>query len=308
MQERKLRYLVGEDPTEPAARPASAGSPGAAQPVASTMAAGSSPSLSAPADDYPPTRRARPRPDAHAPAAETDKALIFLWKGFVFLRRAVIIALAALAIWLATMFFVILAFRFFNPPVTALMLIRAAEANGMEQRWVPLDRISPNLVRAVISSEDTRFCQHYGIDPDEIRAAIRRARKGTPRGASTMTMQLAKNLFLWPDKSYVRKALEAPLTLMIEALWPKWRIAEVYLNVVEWGPGIYGAERAARHHFKRSARRLTPAQASLLAVSLPNPQVRKAGRPSRLMRRLAQTVQARMRVLGSGANCVLRPF
>jgi len=199
-------------------------------------------------------------------------------------------------------------YRFVDPPVSSLMLIRSAQGYEREQRWVPLSQISPHLIRAVISSEDGRFCTHYGIDIEEIQAAIRRARGGLPRGASTMTMQLAKNLFLWTDKSYFRKAIEAPLTLMIEAFWPKWRIAEVYLNVVEWGPGIYGAEAAARHHFGKSAASLTPREAALLAVSLPAPLKRNPGRPKALTRKLANNIVRRVRLMGDTYHeCVLQP-
>ena len=144
---------------------------------------------------------------------------------------------------------------------------------------MPLDRISPYLQRAVITSEDGRFCQHRGVDWGEIEEAIERARDGIPRGGSTISMQVVKNLFLWPSKSYVRKALEIPLTFAIELAWPKPRILEIYLNIAEWGPGVFGAEAAARYHFGKSAAALTPSQAALLAVSLPNPMERRAGAP-----------------------------
>lgn len=222
-----------------------------------------------------------------------------------FLRKGFWFVLAAAGVWLATMFMLIVVYGFFNPPLSALMLIRMAGGQTIDQRWVPIEGISPNLVRAVISSEDARFCSHWGIDTDEIEAAIRRARGGLPRGASTMTMQLSKNLFLWPDKSYFRKALEAPLTLMIEAVWSKRRIAEVYLNVVEWGPGIFGAEAASRRHFKKPASMLSPAQAAALAVSLPNPIARQPSRHGPRLKAMSRTVQARMRAMGGGAACVL---
>lgn len=213
--------------------------------------------------------------------------------------------MAAVA-WIAVMAAAILVFRTVDPPVSALMLIRTWQGHGLDQQFVPLSKISPNLVKAVIASEDNRFCQHAGIDLAEIQSAIADAKDGAPRGGSTISMQLAKNLFLWPDRSYVRKVLEAPLTLLIEATWPKWRIAEVYLNVVEWGPGLYGAERAARHHFGRSARRLSSRQSALMAVSLPNPRVRRAGNPGRLTQKLARVIVKRARVLPKAATaCVL---
>src|SRR5690606_4414088 len=117
-------------------------------------------------------------------------------------------------------------------------------------------------------------------------------------GASTISMQVAKNLFLWPSKSYLRKALEVPATLMIELLWPKRRVLEVYLNIAEWGPGVFGAEAAARHHFAKTAKRLSGREAALLAVTLPNPTRRSAGKPSRLVARLASLIERRAQTLG----------
>lgn len=216
-------------------------------------------------------------------------------------------AALALAVWFAAMVFLIVVFRFVDPPTSALMLLRSAQGVSIDQRWTPLEKISPNLVHAVITSEDGRFCSHWGIDPREIVEAIGQSSRGRPRGASTMTMQLAKNLFLWPHYSYVRKALEVPLTLTIDAVWPKRRIAEVYLNIVEWGPGIFGAGAAARRHFNRSAEKLTRQQAALLAVTLPNPRHRKPGSPSRLMNKMASTIVARMRASPSVDDCVISP-
>ncbi len=207
--------------------------------------------------------------------------------------------------WFMSMALLIAAYGFVNPPGSALMLIRSLSGTTVKQRWKDIEDISPNLVRAVIVSEDSRFCRHWGIDIREIEAAIRRSRNGIPRGASTLTMQVAKNLFLWPSKSYFRKALEVPLTMLIELFWSKRRIMEVYLNIVEWGPGVFGAEQAARHHFKTSASRLGPAAASLLAVSLPNPIRRKAGRPGRLTSKLSRVIRARARANRSAASCVI---
>ncbi len=207
--------------------------------------------------------------------------------------------------WFALMFALILLFRFVDPPGSTLILWQAVAGTQIEQRWVPLSRISNNLKRAVVVSEDGRFCRHWGIDPREILAAIRRARHGVPRGASTITMQVAKNLFLWPSKSYVRKGLEVPLALSLELLWPKWRIMEVYLNIAEWGPGVFGVEAAAQYHFRKPASRLSPSEAALLAVALPNPIERRAGKPGRGTARLASLIQSRVRVSGDAAACVL---
>lgn len=209
-------------------------------------------------------------------------------------------------IWLSCVVLLILAYRFVNPISSNLMIFEWLGGARIDRTWVPLERISPQLARAVIASEDARFCSHMGLDLEEIRAAISRTRDGVPRGASTLSMQLVKNLFLWPGKSYLRKLIEAPLTLLVEIVWPKWRIFEIYANVAEWGPGVFGAEAAARHHFGKSAVNLSAEQAALLAAALPNPVLRNAGRPGPGMRRLARTVQMRMRAGGGAAACVER--
>jgi monofunctional biosynthetic peptidoglycan transglycosylase len=174
---------------------------------------------------------------------------------------------------------------------------------------VPLERISPNLHLAVIMSEDARFCRHHGVDWEELETAIDRAVDGFARGGSTISMQVVKNLFLWPARSYVRKAIEIPLTYAAEAVWPKRRVLEIYLNIAEWGPGIFGAEAAARYHFRKTAASLTPREAALLAVSLPNPFERRAGDPGPGTSRLADNLLLRMRAAQGNAGCVrsLRP-
>lgn len=201
-------------------------------------------------------------------------------------------------VWYATMFALIVLYRFVDPPVSALMLIRAVEGQDIDQRPVALADVSPLLRRAVVTAEDGQFCRHRGFDLGEIRAAMRAGGARFGRGASTISQQLAKNLFLWPNRSYVRKALEVPLTATLEALWPKARILEIYLNVVEWGPGIYGAEEAARTYFGKSAAALTEREAALLAVALPNPIRRDASDPEPKQVRLATRLQMRMRTSG----------
>ena len=199
-------------------------------------------------------------------------------------------------------------FRFVDPPATPLMIGRALTDSQVNHRWVNLDDISPNLVRAVISSEDGQFCSHYGVDFRELQVALRQAEReglGEARGASTITMQVAKNLFLWPSKDLLRKGLELGIAVMMEQIWPKRRILEVYLNVAEWGPGVFGAEAAARHHFRKPAAKLTPREAALLAASLPNPHRRVAGAPGPGTRRIAQIVQARARLGSDRFACVL---
>lgn len=202
------------------------------------------------------------------------------------------------------MLVLIVAYRFINPPLSMLMAQRFLTGSSVNKQWVPIDRISPNLQRAVIVAEDGRFCQHWGVDFIEAANALRRASDGYPRGASTITMQVAKNLFLLPTKSYLRKMIEIPLTFAIELAWPKRRILEVYLNIVEWGPGVFGAEAAARAHFGRSAASLTPRQAAQLAAVLPNPIVRDAGSPGPRTARKASVIQSRAARARSASACV----
>jgi monofunctional biosynthetic peptidoglycan transglycosylase len=202
-------------------------------------------------------------------------------------RAALVLALVPIGL--------IVVYRFVPPPGTPLMLIRFAEGYGISKRWEPLDRISPNLVRAVMASEDARFCRHWGFDFVEMENAFEDWQDGERlRGASTITQQTAKNLFLWPGRNLVRKALETALTPVLELLWSKPRIIEVYLNVVEWGPGIYGAEAAARAYFGKPARELSRREATLLAAILPNPRRWSASRPTPYIERRAATISARM--------------
>ncbi len=209
--------------------------------------------------------------------------------------------------WFCVTFLLIAAYRFVDPPFSMLMLQQRVSGDDVNQAWVPLDYISPYAVRAVLLSEDGRFCQHWGVDLDEMQNAIERAGDGIPRGASTISMQVTKNLFLWQSKSYLRKAIEIPLTFVIEAVWPKRRIMEVYLNIAEWGPGIFGVEAASRYHFNKPAARLSEREAAQLAVALPNPIRRDAGDPGPQTRRLASDIQARMRAASSGATACVRP-
>lgn len=189
----------------------------------------------------------------------------------------------------------ITAYRFLSPPVTPLMLIRSAEGEPIKQNWVALGQISPWLRRAVIASEDAQFCSNYGFDFGEIRAAIERAREGRRlRGASTISQQTAKNILLWPGRSFLRKGIEAYVTILLEIGWPKSRILEVYLNVIEWGHGIYGAEAAAEAHFHKPAAALTRHEAALLAAILPNPRRLSADRPSSYVEGRAVVIESRM--------------
>jgi len=177
-------------------------------------------------------------------------------------------------------------YRFVPPPITWLMIQRVVEGKGFDRRWRSLDDISPRLVRAVIAAEDAKFCEHHGFDFNALEKAAANNAKGRKiRGGSTISQQTAKNVFLWPDRSYVRKGLEAYFTVLIEVIWGKPRIMEVYLNSIEWGPGVYGAEAASRKNFGVSADKLTPAQAARLAAILPSPLKWRAAKPGPYVKR-----------------------
>ena len=197
--------------------------------------------------------------------------------------------------------FLLLLYAVVPPPGTPLMLIRAVEGHGIAKDWVPLSGISPHLQRAVIAAEDGKFCSHGGFDWEAVDTAMQRMRRGgSLHGASTISMQTAKNLFLWPGRTFFRKGAEAYITVWLETLLGKKRILELYLNVIEFGPGIYGAEAAARHYYGVSAKELTRTQAAQLASVLPAPLTRRPG-PSGY----ASTIAARMNhvVLGENGPC-----
>jgi len=184
-------------------------------------------------------------------------------------------------------------YRFVPPPVTFLMVQRTVEGQGFARRWRPIDDMSNSLPRAVIAAEDAKFCQHHGFDFTAMEKAM--AHNETSRrirGGSTISQQTAKNVFLWPARSYVRKGLEAYFTVLIELLWGKKRIMEVYLNSVEWGPGIYGADAAARKNFGVGADRLSPKQAARLAAILPSPLKWRAAAPGPYVRKRTGRISA----------------
>jgi len=202
-------------------------------------------------------------------------------------------------------------YHYVNPPLTPLMVIRMIEGVltgkpvGIDRRWVPLRDVSPMLLRAVIAAEDARFFQHWGVDVQELeqaRAYNDRQHGRRFRGASTITMQCARSVFLWPGRTYVRKALEVYLAVLMEQLWGKRRILEVYVNVVEWGPGVYGVEAAAHRAFGVSASRLDPERAALLAAALPSPRRFDPAAPSAALRRRAATIAARARAVELGGR------
>ena len=193
----------------------------------------------------------------------------------------------------------------FIHPVSTLMLADLATFQGYDRRWVDFEDISPNLVRAVMMSEDGQYCSHHGVDWGEMKGVIDDALAGeATRGASTIPMQTVKNLYLWNGRSMLRKAMELPLAIAADAIWSKQRTMEIYLNIAEWGPGIYGVEAAAQHHFKIPASKLNARQAALLAVSLPNPITRVASKPGSGMKRLASVVDRRAKRSGDYITCL----
>lgn len=216
------------------------------------------------------------------------------------LLRAFWLALLALPVLLLV---AILLYAFVPVPST-LMLGRWLTLQPVERRWVPLAEISPHLIRAVIAAEDQRYCSHRGVDWVELNAVME-DEDGPSRGASTLSMQTAKNVFLWPGRSYVRKALEIPLAMAIDFAWGKPRVIEVYLNVAEWGEGVFGAEAAAQRSFGKPAARLSPAEAARLAAALPNPLLRDPARPSRGLQAGAARIQRRVGQIGPLGDCAV---
>ncbi len=215
--------------------------------------------------------------------------------------RLILVAMTLSILWVG-------AYRFVDPPATSMMLRDRGRGLDVRHQPVPLSAIAPSLVRSVIAAEDSGFCGHRGFDFDAMSDAWERNQEGGRlRGGSTISQQTAKNAFLWPGRTFVRKGLEAWFTLLIEGLWGKRRIIEIYLNVAEFGPGIYGAEAAARHHFGKPAAQLTAGEAARLAAVLPQPRVRNAGRPGPFVRRHAATIERRATIVRRDglAACVL---
>ena len=191
--------------------------------------------------------------------------------------------------------FMVLLWRFVPPPFTATMLM---DENGYSKDWTPLSQIDRNLVSAVIAAEDSKFCEHDGFDREAIEEALEeRARGERQRGASTISQQTAKNVFLWQGGGWFRKGLEAWFTVLVEATWPKRRIMEVYLNVAETGIGTYGAEAGAQRYFEHSAARLTQSEAARMAAALPSPKTRSVRNPSGFTASYGNTIQARIGVV-----------
>lgn len=199
-----------------------------------------------------------------------------MWQGFRVL--CVVFVLAA---------FVIILAAFVNPPTTIYMSQESRRLGGVDHEWVSIDEIAPVMARAVVAAEDANFCEHWGFDLKAIKIAI--AAGGT-RGASTISQQTVKNVFLWHGRNYTRKAMEAFMTPLVEALWSKRRIVEVYLNVAEFDEGVFGVEAASRHYFGVGPEALSPTQAARLAAILPSPKTRSASRPSNSVRKRASQI------------------
>lgn len=190
---------------------------------------------------------------------------------------------AAVGLW----FLFVLIFAFVNPVVTPYMLAEGWRQGGVSRDWVDLEDMAPVVARSVVAAEDANFCLHWGFDMHAIRKALD---EGAGRGASTLTQQVVKNVFLWHGRSWARKALEAVMTPVVELVWTKRRILEVYLNVAETGTGIFGMEAAAEAYFGRTAAKLSPAQAALIAAALPDPKGRNPARPSGFLRGRARAI------------------
>ena len=214
--------------------------------------------------------------------------------------------LVFVAVGLAMLLVVLFVVWRFVPPVSTPMLARWVTGERVERVWRPIESVDRDLVIAVIASEDTGFCRHRGVDWDELMDVLD-DEDGPKRGGSSLTMQVVKNLFLWPGRSYVRKAIEIPLALALDLAWPKRRILEVYLNIAEWGPeGEFGIEAGARRAFGHGAERATPREAALLAVTLPNPHRRFPAKPSAGLARVAGIIAARAANSPEVAVCIVK--
>lgn len=220
-------------------------------------------------------RKRKAKAEAAPPVRPTGWRLVVKWLG----RAAAYVAAGYAAL--------ILIFAVLPPPINLYQLGEAWRLGGINKDWVSWDEIAPVMGRSAVAAEDANFCNHWGFDMAAIRQAIE---EGSNRGASTISQQVAKNVFLWQGRSWVRKSMEAVLTPAIELVWTKRRILEVYLNVAEFGEGVFGVQAAAQHHFGVDARDLTPLQAARLAAVLPDPKGRDASDPSSFVRSRARSI------------------
>jgi monofunctional biosynthetic peptidoglycan transglycosylase len=219
------------------------------------------------------------------------------------IKKIAIILFKTFIYFLISSVLIVVIYKVINPPITPLMVIRAFEYvfEGREAKidksWVSYEEINKKVFKALVSAEDGRFMTHKGFDWQAIKAAQRyndRMDGEKKRGASTISMQTAKNAFLWHGRNYVRKALEAYFTVLIEAIWGKKRILEVYANIIEWGYGIYGVQAASKYYFGKEAKDLTTQEAALLAAVVPNPRRWNAGAPTNYIRRRTNWIMSRM--------------
>lgn len=208
-----------------------------------------------------------------APRARRFRPLAWAWRGLISLGLAICVLVGAYAL--------------IPPPTTPYILSEGVRLGSIERKWVAMEDIAPVVARSVVAAEDANFCLHWGFDMAQLRAAIA---QGGNRGASTLSQQVVKNVWLWQGRSWLRKALEGVMTPVVEAFWSKRRIVEVYLNVAEFDTGVFGIEAAAQHHFGVSAKQLSRRQASLLAAVLPNPKGRQAVNPSSATDRRARSI------------------
>ncbi len=264
-------------------------------------------------DKIDPKPKPRPRPKVQARRAQARKVPARArrsragggaWR--LFGRLLAVLVIVAVFFPLAS----VVVYRFAPPPITILMIERLIQGQGMDYRWRALGDMSPALPAAALASEDARFCEHHGFDFNAMEKAMRHneRRPGRVRGGSTISQQTAKNVFLWPGRDYVRKAIEAWYTVLIEAIWGKPRIMEMYLNVVEFGPGIYGAEAASQHFFHKPASRLSAVEAARLIAVLPRPLKWDVDDPGRYVARRSGHIDRAMGVVRNGglADCVER--
>ena len=203
--------------------------------------------------------------------------------------------LTSIALFIVSLWTTLIIYNTIFPPISMLMAARVLTFRHVERQYVPLSKISPNLVRAVIAAEDGKFCDHHGVDWHALHNVAKDVitDEDASHGGSTITMQTTKNLFLWMSYSYVRKPVEIPFAILLDGIWSKRLIMENYLNVAEFGRGIFGAEAASRHYFHLSARNLSTHQAALLAAVLPSPTRRNAARPTPFTSRYAGSIQVR---------------
>ena len=221
-------------------------------------------------------------------------------------QRIFRLSLIAFAVFFFAPYVLTILYILVDPPFSALMLRQALTGGPVTYEWRDLDQISPNLIAQVIAAEDGRFCKHYGVDWTALDRAADAVVDGKPKGGgSTITMQTAKNLFLWNRPAILRKPFEIPLASFMDFALGKQRVIEIYLNIVEWGPGVFGAEAAAQHHFGKSAGDLTPQEAAQLAAALPNPKRRNAGKPGPRTMAFAHRLRMRAARERGDSFCVL---